>query len=85
MQHRRDSGEGVNHDQQVEFLRVAAVCLLLLGNTRAKGSNPKARDAVYVILDRLVTESAFVTADALEARFPYTLIRTSLHEIYKLE
>merc|ERR1712070_735344 len=56
-------------DAQGEFLRIASVCLLRLGSGRPRDA-PKSRDAVYVILDRLVSESPFLTADVLEARFP---------------
>jgi NCK-associated protein 1 len=69
---------------QAEFLRIASVCLLRLGNKASRGSrDPTNRDSAYVILDRLVSDSDFITADALEKYFPYSLVRTSLHEVYK--
>lgn len=72
---------------QTEFLRVASILLLRLGSEKGvetkKHSAVNGIDAVYVIMDKLVKESPFVTEDVLEAHFPYSLIRTSLHEVYK--
>lgn len=68
---------------QGEFLRIASVCLLRLGNkSNSKSSRGSQRDAVYVILDRLVAESDFITNDTLEKFFPYSLIRNALKEVY---
>jgi len=53
------------------------------GPTKEDKQGPLARNAVYVILDRLARISPFLTADVLEGHFPYSLIRTSLHECYR--
>lgn len=68
---------------QGEFLRIASVCLLRLGNkSNSKSARGSQRDAVYVILDKLVAESDFMAADVLEKFFPYSLIRNALKEVY---
>eukprot|EP00040_Diaphanoeca_grandis_P016078 m.82811 g.82811 ORF g.82811 m.82811 type:complete len:1109 (-) comp25559_c0_seq1:97-3423(-) len=73
-------------DAQTDFLRIASILLLRLGDKPTEKTNSKSicgRDAVYVIMDKLVKESPFVTDDVLEEHFPYSLVRTSLHEAYK--
>merc|ERR550514_1310745 len=57
-------------DAQNEFLRIASVLMLRLGHSTSR-DGPKAKEAVYVILDRLVKDSAYLTADALERFFTY--------------
>lgn len=73
-------------DAQTQFLRVASVLLIRLGSegpTKHDKEGPLARNAVYVILDRLTKASPYLSADVLEEHFPYSLIRTSLHECYR--
>jgi len=72
-------------DAQTQFLRVASVLLIRLGSQQTKmdKQNPAYRNAIYVILDRFVKNSPYLTADVLEEHFPYSLIRTSLHECYR--
>jgi hypothetical protein len=73
-------------DAQTQFLRVASILLIRLGSegpSKTDKEGPLSRNAVYVILDRLTKASPFLSADVLEEHFPYSLIRTSLHECYR--
>lgn len=44
---------------------------------------PPTYATVAVVTVQFVNETEFLTADTLEKFFPYSLIRTSLHEVYK--
>ena len=64
---------------QIEFLRISSVLLLRMQS----GPEREAADAVYVVLDAFVNDSTFLTADVMEAYFPYSLIRCAYSELYK--
>jgi len=43
----------------------------------------KQKDSLYIILERLVQESKWVTYDMLEQNFPYTILRNSYRIVYE--
>lgn len=57
--------------------------MLLLRLQVAEKDLPKHTPAVFVLLERVVTASPFLTADVLEAHFPYGLVRTAYHTLFK--
>jgi len=65
-----------------EFLALASSSLLRLGQETDKEAI-KNRESVYLLLDEIVQESTFLTMDLLESCFPYALLRTSYHHVYK--
>eukprot|EP00054_Salpingoeca_dolichothecata_P025344 m.177028 g.177028 ORF g.177028 m.177028 type:complete len:1122 (-) comp25321_c1_seq2:184-3549(-) len=67
-------------DAQTEFIRIVSLLLLRLS---AEKETTKNKNSVLAILDKFVRESKFLTADVLETYFPYSLIRTAFHELYK--
>jgi NCK-associated protein 1 len=65
-----------------EFLALASSSLLRLGQETEKEA-VKNRESVYLLLDEIVQESPFLTMDLLESCFPYALLRTSYHHVYR--
>jgi NCK-associated protein 1 len=65
-----------------EFLALASSSLLRLGQESEKEAI-KNRESVYLLLDEIVQESPFLTMDLLESCFPYALLRTSYHHVYR--
>ncbi|VDI73345.1 NCK-associated protein 1, partial [Mytilus galloprovincialis] len=75
-------GPGDVHDRLQEFLALASSSLLRLGQENDKEA-VKNRESVYILLDKIVTESPFLTMDLLESCFPYALLRNAYHSVYK--
>lgn len=75
-------GPGDVEDRLKEFLALASSSFLRLGQETDK-ELIKNRESVYLLLDELVQESPFLTMDLLESCFPYALLRTSYHHVYK--
>eukprot|EP00053_Salpingoeca_punica_P016483 m.155851 g.155851 ORF g.155851 m.155851 type:complete len:1117 (+) comp16973_c0_seq1:63-3413(+) len=70
--------------EQDEFIRIAVILLLRLNGTSEKDKDtPKNREAMYFVLEQVMKNSPFLTADILEAHIPFSLIRCGLHELYK--
>ncbi|XP_065902266.1 nck-associated protein 1 homolog [Dysidea avara] len=44
---------------------------------------PKSREAVYLLLDLIVSESPYLTMDMLERCFPYALLRDAYSSVYR--
>ncbi|XP_060594108.1 membrane-associated protein Hem-like isoform X2 [Ruditapes philippinarum] len=65
-----------------EFLALASSSLLRLGQESEKEA-VKNRESVYLLLDKIVQESPFLTMDLLESCFPYALLRNAYHSVYK--
>merc|ERR1719239_762535 len=65
-----------------EFLALASSSLLRLGFENEKEA-VKNRDSIYVLLDKIVQESPFLTMDLLESCFPYALLRNAYHTVYR--
>ncbi|XP_065349568.1 membrane-associated protein Hem [Cloeon dipterum] len=77
-------GQGDIEDRMKEFLALASLSLLRLGQ-EADREVTKNRESVYLLLDMIVQESPFLTMDLLESCFPYALIRNAYHAVYKAE
>eukprot|EP00912_Choanoflagellata_sp_UC4_P001196 UC4_evm1s748 len=73
----RDGPDSHIAAKQREFLQMAAICLLRLTSEK---DAPKFRDAILIILDRVVEESPFLVADSLEQAVPYALMRCAYRE-----
>jgi len=43
------------------------------------------RESVYLLLERIVRFSPFLTMDLLESCFPYVLLRNSYHAVRRLQ
>lgn len=65
-----------------EFLALASSSLLRLGQENDK-EVIRNRDATYLLLSMVVEESSVLTMDLLESCFPYVLVRTAYHTVYK--
>ncbi|ESO00384.1 hypothetical protein HELRODRAFT_101134 [Helobdella robusta] len=75
-------GHGDVEARLKEFLALASSSLLRLGQEVDKEAI-KNRESVYLLLDQIIQESPFLTMDLLESCFPYVLLRTSYHHVYK--
>ncbi|GAB6026086.1 hypothetical protein CHUAL_012289 [Chamberlinius hualienensis] len=75
-------GNGDVEERLKEFLALASASLLRLGQETDKEA-VKNRESVYLLLELMVQESPFLTMDLLESCFPYALLRTSSHAVYK--
>ncbi|XP_076355229.1 nck associated protein 1 Hem isoform X2 [Tachypleus tridentatus] len=73
---------GEVEDRLKEFLALASSSLLRLGQESDK-ETIRNRDSVYLLLDQVVQESPFLTMDLLESCFPYALLRTAYHAVYR--
>ncbi|ELU15795.1 hypothetical protein CAPTEDRAFT_228503 [Capitella teleta] len=76
------NGPGDVEERLKEFLALTSSSLLRLGQETEKDSI-KNRESVYLLLNEIVQESPFLTMDLLESCFPYALLRTSYHHVYK--
>ncbi|CAK8685235.1 nck-associated protein 1-like isoform X1 [Clavelina lepadiformis] len=63
-----------------EFLALASSSLLKLGQETDKAST-RNRESIYLLLERIVGFSPFLTMDLLESCFPYVLLRNSYHGV----
>lgn len=63
-----------------DFLALASSSLLKLGLETDKAST-RNRESVYLLLERIVRDSPFLTMDLLESCFPYVLLRNSYHAV----
>ncbi|KAL3842215.1 hypothetical protein ACJMK2_020254 [Sinanodonta woodiana] len=77
------SGPGDVEARLQEFLALASSSLLRLGQENEKEAI-KNRESVYLLLDKIVQESPFLTMDLLESCFPYALLRNAYHSVYKM-
>ncbi|KAL4225584.1 Nck-associated protein 1 [Mactra antiquata] len=75
-------GPGDTEQRLQEFLALASSSLLRLGQESEKEA-VKNRESVYLLLDKIVQESPFLTMDLLESCFPYALLRNAYHSVYK--
>lgn len=75
-------GPGDVEGRLKEFLALTSSSLLRLGQETDK-EVIKNRESVYLLLDQIIEESPFLTMDLLESCFPYVLLRTSYHHVYK--
>eukprot|EP00794_Sanderia_malayensis_P017057 gene17057-18775_t len=67
-----------------DFLAVASCSLLRLGmDPPSKEFIPKQRESTYILLDLIVQESPYLTADELDLCLPYSLMREAYHTIYR--
>jgi len=71
-------------ERMKEFLALASSSLLRMSDNMDRDSmkNP---EPVYLLLDKLVSQSPWLSFDLLESCFPYNLLRTSYHFCYKEE
>ncbi|XP_006035394.1 nck-associated protein 1-like [Alligator sinensis] len=65
-----------------EFLLLASMSLLQLGQEPDR-LYTKNREAISLLLLRIVEESSFLTADMLETCFPYVLLRNAYREVHR--
>lgn len=65
-----------------EFLLIASSALLQLGQNVEK-VEIKHRDSVYLLLDKIVEQSPFLSQDVLENCFPYVLLRNAYREVHR--
>ncbi|XP_052798204.1 membrane-associated protein Hem-like isoform X3 [Mya arenaria] len=75
-------GPGDTEQRLQEFLALASSSLLRLGQESEKEA-VKNRESVYLLLDKIVQESPFLTMDLLESCFPYALLRNAYNSVYK--
>nr|XP_018671569.1 nck-associated protein 1 isoform X2 [Ciona intestinalis] len=71
---------GTVEDRLKEFLALASSSLLKLGQETDKVST-RSRESVYLLLERIIHFSPFLTMDLLESCFPYVLLRNSYHAV----
>uniref|UniRef100_H2ZNY3 Nck-associated protein 1 n=1 Tax=Ciona savignyi TaxID=51511 RepID=H2ZNY3_CIOSA len=67
-------------DRLKEFLALSSSSLLKLGQETDKVST-RSRESVYLLLERIIHFSPFLTMDLLESCFPYVLLRNSYHAV----
>uniref|UniRef100_A0A8D0GZR0 Uncharacterized protein n=1 Tax=Sphenodon punctatus TaxID=8508 RepID=A0A8D0GZR0_SPHPU len=65
-----------------EFLLLASVCLLHLGQETDK-LRTRNRESISLLMHLMVEESSFLTADMLESCFPYVLLRNAYREVFR--
>ncbi|XP_052216371.1 membrane-associated protein Hem-like isoform X3 [Dreissena polymorpha] len=75
-------GPGDTEQRLQEFLALASSSLLRLGQESEKEA-VRNRESVYLLLDKIVQESPFLTMDLLESCFPYALLRNAYNSVYK--
>ncbi|XP_064384719.1 nck-associated protein 1 homolog [Halichondria panicea] len=77
-------GDKEQKDRMKEFLVFTSSRIMTLAKETEKEKDaPKAREAIYLLLDLIVEESPFLTRDLLESCFPYALLRDAYSTVYK--
>lgn len=67
-----------------EFLALASSSLLQIVGT-AEADQMQQHRSIYILLERLVTDSPWLNFGLLESCFPYTLLRSSYLNCYRVE
>lgn len=77
-------GKEHQKDRMKEFLVFTSSRIMTLAREAEREKDtPKAREAIYLLLDLFVEESPFLTRDLLESCFPYGLLRDAYNSVYR--
>jgi NCK-associated protein 1 len=77
-------GKEHQRERMKEFLVFTSSRIMTLAKeTEREKDTPKAREAIYLLLDLFVEESPFLSRDLLESCFPYGLLRDAYNSVYR--